>query len=1226
MTAEGISELLAAGKAAEERASDPTALAAFARALLEMDRFEEAMRVAKHATRLASGSPASLAALEVALDAARATQHPALAAAEARAVRAAREGDLGLGVEWSLAEIAADQGRLDEAIAILSASLARAPACEEDGEDAPRHDAEERLEEWRTDATAAQRARARAAGLRGDHGEVVRAYDAIGRGATEDDVDALFRIDALIAGGDADLAVLAFEQDVGSGVITEPAAFVAGARAILASGGPLADGLELAHRVALGEGARRHEADVRDLLCVAAERPLAEWEAVHAALRDLGARSLAARVAADARAYVAGAKKSKVLRAGEAARARAPVPAADVAATLAGAAEERAAYEALARGDAATAEPLFARAVGRTGAPHLAAAWSTAAEEALAPDDALDVHWIAARVAPYEAAPHRHLALHLLRRGHRDAGVDAAIAAFEVTEGDDLDALRAALGPAWKKARVPFPLDPDAADAAGDRAYDDGSFALAARCYAFCFAWAEDDQSAFDAARSWAALGDTRATVRAACHLHGDGGPTLAGALLRQSGRLKEAVHALRWGARAFPARATLDALAGIAWAVEDVHTAAWAWGRAAAPEWSAEAFGPGNISCFAWALLRTGDVDGAERWQARLAERFTDTSNAAWGEELAAAVCLARADWKGALGHAKRAHAVHPRDAQETLDRAKRRDPYPVVAPPRRPPLGGAWEAVEARREKARAARGAKAPAVVAAPAPLEPAGGEIATAGFRAADLDARGLLPLERARRIVRDAAELRRGEGRMIGGSFVLDSDILWAALLSLEDADELVREARRLVWFFHPRGHDNVWLVRRYGDGILPWLADHVDARGVLHDVPWCVRPCLLAIGTEQAGEVVLRVRARAAAERFDVPGPYAAHDPGDVDRRPPPIEEKDEELARAWVTAHPDVGLRLLARQAAAGDARAGKLLAALAPARPERAFAAAKAALGEAGASRLFERSRLPRALSERAILTLLDEHAEGRVDTPYMPWPTFNTDIDGRCEYHGMRLVAARARHGDGWGVVIERITGCDQDGFAVEVFRYGSEVAGGMDVDLGRDLDVDFGDPPDEERPDDFGLDLDLRVIWGAGGPLVVSPELLETCDLRPGATTEDDSNASSSLLLRAYLAAYPHAFWSPPAEAAAVLGLGDDPEVVVASTAFEHALGTEGGAAESDHDASWCRPPSASKTYRSLASALVTRDGKRFAPGASNLDWRIHAIHGAKKKRKRTRSHR
>jgi hypothetical protein len=191
-------------------------------------------------------------------------------------------------------------------------------------------------------------------------------------------------------------------------------------------------------------------------------------------------------------------------------------------------------------------------------------------------------------------------------------------------------------------------------------------------------------------------------------------------------------------------------------------------------------------------------------------------------------------------------------------------------------------------------------------------------------AVDRDARGLMPLEAARALVASTDRFERGDP--IPGTHVLASDRCWAALLSLADADEFVREARRLAWAFHPRGTDNLGPLERYGDGILPWLADHV-VDGALQNQPWCVRPCLLAIGGRAAFDTVLRATQ-------DVP------------------------LLSAWLGRHPE-GWAWLG-DAASRDEAAVAGLTELATDDPGGCFDHVAAGLGEARARALFARLAL--------------------------------------------------------------------------------------------------------------------------------------------------------------------------------------------------------------------------------------------------------------------------
>lgn len=180
-----------------------------------------------------------------------------------------------------------------------------------------------------------------------------------------------------------------------------------------------------------------------------------------------------------------------------------------------------------------------------------------------------------------------------------------------------------------------------------------------------------------------------------------------------------------------------------------------------------------------------------------------------------------------------------------------------------------------------------------------------------------DARGLMSLDEARARVEGTQRYERGQAREVEGTVVLDSDLLWAALLSLKDAHEFVRHARRLEWHFHVRGRDNLAPLERYGIEILPWLAARVDERGTLFDVPWCVLPCLLATRTRAAAELVLRI------ERVDARLPSERDDP----RGAPSPEFRSLDVPRSWLAAHVDPGCLWMAELAADGNERARELL-----------------------------------------------------------------------------------------------------------------------------------------------------------------------------------------------------------------------------------------------------------------------------------------------------------
>ncbi len=213
--------------------------------------------------------------------------------------------------------------------------------------------------------------------------------------------------------------------------------------------------------------------------------------------------------------------------------------------------------------------------------------------------------------------------------------------------------------------------------------------------------------------------------------------------------------------------------------------------------------------------------------------------------------------------------------------------------------------------------------------------------------------------------------------MIDGTFVLESDRVWAALLSLGSADEFVRHAKRIGWEFHVRGRDNVALFERWGAGVLPWIESRIDERRVLTNVPWCIVPCLLAMDGKDALRVALKVDAidELLPGQAPLSGPslFAAADDEEIDDDDEEEEEEDEEapapravatleLARRWVARNAH-GYAFLAELAEEGDARAAELLRERAKALGGVVHEAIEASLGRDRAAAIAKRLQLPRA-----------------------------------------------------------------------------------------------------------------------------------------------------------------------------------------------------------------------------------------------------------------------
>src|SRR5262245_28353590 len=84
----------------------------------------------------------------------------------------------------------------------------------------------------------------------------------------------------------------------------------------------------------------------------------------------------------------------------------------------------------------------------------------------------------------------------------------------------------------------------------------------------------------------------------------------------------------------------------------------------------------------------------------------------------------------------------------------------------------------------------------------------------------------------------------------------------------------------------------------------------------------------------------------------------------------------------------------------------------------------------------------------------------------------------------------------------------------------------------------------------------LDVD-GTVRGPSGPLKVDAALIRKRDLKPGLDCELDEDSGYNLRLRAYVDAFPGAFFSKPAALAKLLGI-DKPIVLCGTTSFAHVV--------------------------------------------------------------------
>ena len=427
---------------------------------------------------------------------------------------------------------------------------------------------------------------------------------------------------------------------------------------------------------------------------------------------------------------------------------------------------------------------------------------------------------------------------------------------------------------------------------------------------------------------------------------------------------------------------------------------------------------------------------------------------------------------------------------------------------------------------------------------------------------ELDARGLMALVAARKHLASVHAF---------GPYKTNAarhDTTWAALVSLADAKEFVREARRLEWKASPRGMYNVAPFARYGAGILPWLLDACDRdTKTLRNTPWCIAPCLVLVGGKKAFEAVLEME-KLATESY--------------------VHPSIDALFESMLDAHPGEGWPALATRVLAGETRATATFKKLVKGRSRGALDAIESALGKKTRAEIETRFKMTAKLEAAELLGLMDAAATRDA------WPIWNHDFEETMEYLALRLVAARGE-GDRWGVCLERLTGSSMDYFTIDRFAFGSEVTAGR---------VDGVNSPDVEvtGPAEYDGQAIGSTIRGPKGKLTLTKEHIKSLDLKPGKGTEPDSGGEQLVLMRAYLARFPHTIFPPVEQTLAVLKLPKKPRMLVVTERFKH-IGHAG------------EIPSKSKTYKSLADAIVSCDSKKFIAGTDNTSWRKHLVKGS-----------
>ena len=270
-----------------------------------------------------------------------------------------------------------------------------------------------------------------------------------------------------------------------------------------------------------------------------------------------------------------------------------------------------------------------------------------------------------------------------------------------------------------------------------------------------------------------------------------------------------------------------------------------------------------------------------------------------------------------------------------------------------------------------------------------------------------DERGLMPVAKARAFLKGRSVIERGKGHNIGGTHVWDSDLAWAALLSLEGGAELVKTASKR-WKMPPRGLSNPGVAERYGRDALEW-AKRILSAGHLGPCAECLVATVSAV--PDGGQVAYGVVR-------------------DIDAQKP-----SPKYLWAWLAANPGGWRFVGGKQAADREA-----LTRLAKTDAKGAFAGVAAELGEAVAAAAFEAAgvKLPKGVklsaARKGVALTLGAIEPKFADFEYPMWANSNY-FTGAMRVTGFVCDAGQA-------LVWEQLmTGGGDDGISREVTVHAS-----------------------------------------------------------------------------------------------------------------------------------------------------------------------------------------
>lgn len=329
---------------------------------------------------------------------------------------------------------------------------------------------------------------------------------------------------------------------------------------------------------------------------------------------------------------------------------------------------------------------LLERSLRAIGGSHAARQLADAGMRGDEPSLALDDLWTAVTIDPDYGDGWHALAGALLASGRMAAGFEAALTAVEGADSAARHARLEALEPVWRTAEVPVPFTraeaaSDGAAALADGRPDDAALALR-------WAWAQAPADAVVGralAQALAMLGDAPETLRVLARMDSSDAPRRAATLLANAEQWPAAVMAYRYSTIYFSEAQDWLALGGAAWCAGNDEIAATAYEQAY--DLTGGKLFAAQINALAMALYGTGRFDRCRSVARRLLKVAGEESVwIAFGSDAMARALLGLGRGAEAVEWAEKAVAANPHpDAaaqfDETLDRARRGDPYPVRA-----------------------------------------------------------------------------------------------------------------------------------------------------------------------------------------------------------------------------------------------------------------------------------------------------------------------------------------------------------------------------------------------------------------------------------------------------------------------------------------------------------------------------------------------------------------